>query len=235
MSVLTTLNHLDDQVTAQALVNFALLLAKGDANKYTQVIEDLYLDNGLKPPDFSRYLEQSKLEVTVEPFENDISFMTELERYQQNGYPQTAFNEEYYALCTHDTTEFEDWFDYDVSAESMLNDTIHLVDEEEHIQSTMSQEDDNEQNKHLIDSHILNEILPTDASQGSNSSPCVQSSNCISECDLTAFDLPWISLTSETELQTKLKDLTVDPGIPGRRWSVPKSTVADWRKIYVKQ
>ena len=162
MSVLTTLNHLDDhQVTApqvddlpcnsplscstaRALVNFALLLAKGDANKYTQVIEDLYLDNGLKPPDFSRYLEQSKLEVTVEPFENDISFMTELERYQHNGYPQTAFNEEYYALCTHDTIEFEDWFDYDSSGESLLNDTSYLVDEERRSQSTMSRDDDKE-------------------------------------------------------------------------------------------
>ena len=78
----------------------------------------------------------------------------------------------------------------------------------------MSQEDDNEQNNHLIDSDILNEILPIDASQGSNSSPCVQSSNCISECDLTAFDFPWLSMASEPELQTKLKDLTVGHSIP---------------------
>ena len=125
MSVLTTLKHLGDQVsapqvddppcnnplscsTARALVNYALLLAKGDANKYSQVIEDLFLDNDLSPPEFSGYLEQSKFEVTFEPFENDVSFMAELERYQQNEYPQTAFTEEYFAFCTHNTIEFED-------------------------------------------------------------------------------------------------------------------------------
>ena len=146
MSLLTSLNHLADQVTAlvedlpcdephsnccssaPALANFALLLAKGDANKYAQLIETLYQDNGLSPPHFSRYLEQPILEFMVDPFEDDISFMTELDEYQQHEYSQTAFTEEYYALCPLDTKDFEDWFDSDSSGESLLNDTSYSED-----------------------------------------------------------------------------------------------------------
>ena len=229
MSLLTTLNHLADQVTApqfddppcngplfddhhlscstaRALVNLALLLAKGDANKYTQVIEGLYLDNGLRPPDFSRYIEQQKLEVTLEPFEDDISFMTELDGYLQNEYPQTAFTNEYYALYPHDIREFEDWFDYDSSDESLLNDTSYLDEEERRGCPNKLQEDAMEYSpmfSEKVDSYITQEH-PIDDSQGSNFtlqlSPIVQSSNCNTEYDLTTFDFPWLSMASDNEL-----------------------------------
>ena len=44
--------------TAPALANFALLMANGNTIKYVQILNDLYMDNGLEAPDFTRFLNQ---------------------------------------------------------------------------------------------------------------------------------------------------------------------------------
>ena len=44
--------------TAPALANFALLMANGNPTKYADILNDLYMDNGLQAPDFTRYLNQ---------------------------------------------------------------------------------------------------------------------------------------------------------------------------------
>ena len=139
MSLIATLNHVAQEVasllgdhpdedykvssSAPALANFALLLAEGNANKYVQVISELYQDNGLMVPDFSRCLEDPENFFNVESFEDDISFMAELEEYHQHKYPLTVFTEEYYALCSIGTADMEDWFDLDESHVIFLEDT----------------------------------------------------------------------------------------------------------------
>ena len=112
--------------TAPALANLALLLAQGDANKYVQVIKGLYQDNGLILPNFSGYLEQPEKEPSVEPFEDDISFMADFEEYCQTDYPQTAFTKEYHAICPIETRDIEDWFDQDSSGKSLLNEINNM-------------------------------------------------------------------------------------------------------------
>ena len=122
-----------------------------------------------------------------------------------------------------------------------------------------------------MDSHMtksyLTQGLTIDDSCVSNNN--VQMSNCIVEYDLPAFDFPWLSTASNTELQSEMKGISVDHGLlgkdtnfqkasrsynrytvefktqvaadaarlgpaeAGRHWSVPKSTVSDWKKIYV--
>ena len=114
MSLIATLNHVAQEVaalvddypdehfeislSAPALANYALLLADGDATKYVQVLGELYRDNGLEVPDFSRYNEDLEISSNVKSFEDDFSFMKELEEYHQHNNPQTAFTEEYYAI-----------------------------------------------------------------------------------------------------------------------------------------
>ena len=44
--------------TAPALANFALLMANGNPIKYVEILNDLYMDNGLEAPDFTRFLNQ---------------------------------------------------------------------------------------------------------------------------------------------------------------------------------
>ena len=94
---------------APALANFALLMAEGSAIKYVEILNDLYVDNGLHAPDFTKYLPQS--EVTY--FEEDASFMEELDEYQNTGSLTTAFTKNYYELCPQEARDFEDWFDID--------------------------------------------------------------------------------------------------------------------------
>ena len=102
MSLIATLNqvaqevaalvdddHPDDEdfevsSSAPALANFALLVADGDANKYVEVLSELYHDNGLMVPDFGRYLEDSEIPSAYRPFEEDVSFMNELISFQIN-------------------------------------------------------------------------------------------------------------------------------------------------------
>ena len=114
--------HIDKSSSAApALANFALLLAEGDANKYVQVISELYRDNGIAVPDFSRYHKDPEM---IDNFEDDNSFMEELEDYHQNRYSQTAFTEEYYALCSVEMRDTEDWFDLDDSDITFLDDSM---------------------------------------------------------------------------------------------------------------
>ena len=122
MSTITLMNT-EISLSAPALANYALLLADGDATKYVQVLGELYRDNGLEVPDFSRYNEDLEISSNVKSFEDDFSFMKELEEYHQHNNPQTAFTEEYYAICPIGTADMEDWFDLDESHVIFLEDT----------------------------------------------------------------------------------------------------------------
>ena len=43
---------------APALANFAMIMAKNNATEYVKILNDLYKDNGLQAPDFTKYLPQ---------------------------------------------------------------------------------------------------------------------------------------------------------------------------------
>ena len=42
--------------TAPALANFAMIMANNNAHEYVKILKELYKDNGLQAPDFSKYL-----------------------------------------------------------------------------------------------------------------------------------------------------------------------------------
>ena len=44
--------------TAPALANVTLLMANGSPTNYVEFLNDLYMDNGLQAPDFTRFLNQ---------------------------------------------------------------------------------------------------------------------------------------------------------------------------------
>ena len=41
---------------APALANFAMIMANNKAHEYVKILKELYKDNGLQAPDFSKYL-----------------------------------------------------------------------------------------------------------------------------------------------------------------------------------
>ena len=41
---------------APALANFAMIMANNNAHEYVKILIELYKDNGLLAPDFSKYL-----------------------------------------------------------------------------------------------------------------------------------------------------------------------------------
>lgn len=110
--------HLDSSTSpataAPALANFALLMADGSALKYVEILNDLYMDNGLSVPDFSRYLPQSEQDQTdVTSCEEDISFMAELDENHNTGFVTTSFTKAHYEICHKEAGDLEDWFDID--------------------------------------------------------------------------------------------------------------------------
>ena len=42
--------------TVPALANFAMIMANNNAHEYVKILKELYKDNGLQAPDFSKYL-----------------------------------------------------------------------------------------------------------------------------------------------------------------------------------
>ena len=97
---------------APAIANFALLMAKGSALKYVDILNDLYTENGLHVPDFSKYLPQSEQEQTdITCFEENGSFMAELDECQSTGLLATAFTKTYCEIYPQEARDFKDWFD----------------------------------------------------------------------------------------------------------------------------
>ena len=98
---------------ALALANFALLVAEGSSVRYVEVLNNLYMDNGLKIPDFSRYvpLQPEQEELSFTTAEEDVSSMADLDEYCNTGSQKTAFTEDYNALFSLETRNLEDWFD----------------------------------------------------------------------------------------------------------------------------